>query len=406
MLRFFVCASDIFILKRIVIMAKDLVEYENPPEILTDETNVRENGIKFEYIPSLDGVRGIAVLLVFCFHAGLIFPFFKAHFQGGFLGVDVFFVLSGFLITSILLQEFDRTEKINFKKFYLRRFLRLMPAFWLFLAVMFCFSRQLFAESLAEQIYSNNTFIYALLYLTNWQRALNGSDIAGLLGHTWSLATEEQFYLLWAGLLFLMLTRLKRNSVIFVTATLVCATAVFRAFRWHGLDSVDYLYNAFDSRMDSLLIGCFVSQIVSWKMLPKSFLNSRAFNFLAVFSLLIAVAIIFNLPESYNSAFLYLGGFTIFSLAIGIIIAWLANDSKNLSRNYLRKFLEKKSVVWIGKTSYGFYLWHTAAISFVFPIFGKPLVRLLAALILSLSLTAISYYLLEIPFLKLKKKFK
>jgi peptidoglycan/LPS O-acetylase OafA/YrhL len=375
-------------------------------EILNGELVARETEVKFQYIASLDGVRAVAVLLVFFFHASLIFPFFKAHFQGGFLGVDVFFVLSGFLITSILLQEFDRTEQINFKKFYLRRFLRLMPAFWLYLVVSFFFARRLFSESSADQLYSNNNFIYALFYLTNWQRAFNGSEIAGLVGHTWSLAIEEQFYLLWAGILFLMLTRLKRNSVVFLTATLICATALFRAFRWHGRESVDYLYNAFDSRMDALLVGCLVSQIISWKMLSKSFLDSRLFSIFAMVCLLIAVVIIFNLNESYNSAFLYLGGFTIFALAIGVIVAWLAHNSKNRSKNYLRNFLETKPLIWLGKTSYGFYLWHSAAISFVFPIFGKPLIRLLAAFALSLLLTAISYYLIELPFLKLKEKFK
>ncbi len=385
----------------------EISDDENPREVFGGEQRAgAPERVKFEYVRSLDGVRAVAVLLVFCFHAALVFPFFKNHLQGGFLGVDVFFVLSGFLITSVLLQEFDRAGDINFKNFYLRRFLRLTPAYWLFLATMFCFAGALFPREIAAQAYAHDNFLYALFYLTNWQRALNGSDIAGLLGHTWSLAIEEQFYLIWAGLLFLMLRRFRRNSIIFTTAAIICAAALFRAARWHGKESVDYLYNAFDSRIDALLIGCLASQLISWGKIPKTFLASRGFASCAFFCLLIAVAVVFNLSESYNSAFLYLGGFTVFALAVGVCIAWLAGNAKNPSKNRLQKLLETKPLVWIGKTSYGIYLWHTAAISLTFPVFGKPLVRLLAALILTFSLAALSYYLVETPFLKLKKRFK
>ena len=366
----------------------------------------RDERVKFEYVRSLDGVRAVAVLLVFCYHAALVFPFFKAHLQGGFLGVDVFFVLSGFLITSVLLEEFDCAGDISFKNFYARRFLRLMPAYWLFLAAMFLFAGALFPAEIAAQTYAHGNFVYAIFYLTNWERAFYGSDAAGLLGHAWSLAIEEQFYLVWAGFLFLMLRRLKRNSVVFVTASLIAATALFRAARWHGVESVDYLYNAFDARADALLVGCFVSQLVSWKKIPASFLTSRAFVAASLISLLVAVAIIFNLSDSYNTAFLYQGGFTVFALCVGVVIARLAADAKNPAKNAARKLLETKPIVWVGKTSYGIYLWHPAAISLCFPVFGKPLVRLLAAFALTLLLAAISYYALEIPFLKLKKRFK
>lgn len=377
---------------------------ENPDD--ERHRNDSEKTVRFEYVASLDGLRAIAVTLVFFFHAAPIFPFFKAHLQGGFLGVDIFFVLSGFLITSVLLHEYDRTGDINFRNFYTRRFLRLMPAYWLHLATLFLFANALFLEPVAAQLYADDNFVYALFYLTNWQRAFCGSEIAGLLGHTWSLAIEEQFYLVWAGLLCLLLRRFGRKSIVGVTATLVVAAAVFRAARWRGEQSVDYLYNAFDSRIDALLIGCLVSQLIAWRIIPRQILTSRAFGYAALSGFLIAAAVLFNLSESYKTAFLYQGGFTVFAVAVGIVVAYLAATAKNKTKNFAQKILETKAFVRVGKLSYGVYLWHSAAISFVFPIFGKPLVRLLAAFAITFFVASISYHWLEMPFLKLKKRFE
>ena len=359
--------------------------------------------VTFQHIPALDGVRAIAVLFVVIYHAVLVVPALKPFVNGGFLGVDIFFVLSGFLITSILLKEFDATQDISFKNFYMRRFLRLMPAYWLQLVLLFLFAYQAFPKSEADKLYGNHNFVYAFLYLTNWERALDGSEVTGLLSHTWSLAIEEQFYLFWAGFLFLMLRRLKRNSIIMTTAGIIVFTVVFRAFRWQGRESVDFLYNAFDSRMDALLVGCLISQLISWKMLPTTFLASRWLDLCGLVSLWIAIAIVFNLSDSYFSPFLYQGGFTVFALAIGVIVVWLVNRSENLAR----RFLELRPMRWVGKTSYGLYLWHSITISYVFYSFPDwhASVKLAMAFTLALTLTAISYYFLELPFLQLKKRF-
>lgn len=206
------------------------------------------------------------------------------------------------------------------------------------MAVMYLFAYKLFLPEAVEQLYSNHNFMYSFFYLTNWERALNGSEIAGLIGHTWSLAIEEQFYLLWAGLIFLLLTKFKRKAIISVTTGLILAAAFFRALRWEANFSIDYLYNAFDTRMDSLLIGCLVSQILSWEIVPKAFLESRRFDAAAYICLSAAMLIIFNLPESYNSAFLYLGGLTIFAAAIGVVIAWLAVIAQRPNKISFKKY--------------------------------------------------------------------
>jgi len=372
-------------------------------DILVPTERPRAQGatVTFKYIPALDGMRAVAVLFVVFFHAVLIVPGLQPYTNGGFLGVDIFFVLSGFLITSILLQEFDRTGSMNFKNFYTRRFLRLMPAYWLQLAGLFVFATWLFPQDICEKLYANNNFLYAFLYLSNWQRALNGSEVMSLLNHTWSLAIEEQFYLFWAGFLFLMLRRLSRERIVSVTAGMIVFTAFFRAFRWQGRGSVDFLYNAFDSRMDALLVGCLVSQLISWGKLPQAFLSSRALDLLGLISLWVAVLIIFGLSDSYYSPFLYQGGFTLFALAIGMIVIWLVAHSNDR----VSSVLSTGPLTWIGKTSYGLYLWHSISISFFFYFQMPPWLMLISAVLSAFSLTALSYYLVELPFLRLKQRF-
>jgi len=378
------------------------LEYDIYVSGYAPEISVSDEKVTFKYIAALDGMRAIAVLFVVFYHAILVFPAFDPYLQGGFLGVDIFFVLSGFLITSILLQEFDRTATIGFKNFYIRRFLRLTPAYWVHLSLLFFFAVYLYSAKQTEVLYSHDNFFYAFTYLTNVHRALNGAWITGILGHTWSLAVEEQFYLFWAGFLFLMLRRMKRSSIIATTAVIILTAAFFRAYRWQGPQSIDFLYHSFDSRVDALLIGCLVSQIVSWKILPKSFISSRYFDLLALFSLLIAVTFIFNLSDSYRTPFLYLGGLTIFALAVGVIIMWLAFHGKNKPGN----LLEAKPLVWIGKTSYGIYLWHYPLLALFNNFPWSPLSKLVVTLTATFVITALSYYLIETPFLKLKDRFK
>lgn len=365
--------------------------------IIAADSNTK---VEFHYIQSLDGVRAIAVLLVFFYHAILIFPAFNIHFNNGFLGVDIFFVLSGFLITSILLKEFDETQTINFKNFYARRFLRLTPAYWTHLAILFLFATYLFTSSITDILYSNQNFVYAIFYLTNWQRALHGSDITGLLSHTWSLAIEEQFYLIWTFFLFLLLRRMKRFPIVLITAGIILGTALLRAYQWQGERSVDLLYNAFNSRMDALLVGCLVGQLTAWKFLPKNLNNSEWFNLLAICSLFIIVMFLLY-TSSYSSAFLYQGGFTIFALAVGVLIIWLTQCPKNLVSNILKT----QPLVWLGKTSYGIYLWHSLVIAYVNQFSLPSFAKISIAIILTLIITSLCYYLIEQSFLKLKTKF-
>lgn len=381
-------------------MQKTLIYQNSIENVETIEKT--ESKVTFEHIPSLDGIRAVAVLVVLFYHSILVFPHFRTYFKGGFLGVDIFFVLSGFLITSILLKEFSHTETLSLKKFYVRRFLRLTPAYWFHLLFMFLSVYHFFPIKDANKLFENNTFWYALGYLTNWQSTLGDPDGAGLLSHTWSLAVEEQFYLFWALVLYLMLNRMKRKTIVYTTLALIIGTMFFRAWRVTDTASLNYLYSSFDSRIDALLVGCFFSQIISWKFLSKEFLSSSLFNNVGFAGCSVAVLIFFSVYDSYNTRFLYNGGFTVFAFAVGIVILWIATH-KSSKVNYL---LQIKPLVWIGKTSYGIYLWHAAAISFTAQFSWFPATKLLVALILTFAATAISYYVIELPFLRQKEHFK
>lgn len=161
----------------------------------------QNQAVAFAHYPVLDGLRAIAIVAVMFYHAALFVPELKAYTSGGFLGVDIFFVLSGFLITSVLLKEFDRSGTISLRNFFARRFLRLAPAFWLFLGSIFLFGDILLPADQSTLIYSNNNFLYSFFYLMNYHRALSGPE-TGNLNHIWSLSIEEQFYLIWSLILF------------------------------------------------------------------------------------------------------------------------------------------------------------------------------------------------------------
>jgi peptidoglycan/LPS O-acetylase OafA/YrhL len=279
---------------------------------------VTERYVRFTHFPVLDGLRGIAVLLVMACHLEFVVPQLRPLVKGGFLGVDIFFVLSGFLITSILLREQDKNGRISLKNFYLRRFLRLTPAFWMFLASLYFLGNYILPRDQAKIIYEGNDFLYSLLYVINWDRAL-GSAAIGNLNHTWSLAIEEQFYIGWSVCLCLAFSRrLTRQNLVSFLSIFILVLVLWRGFRWSMGADLEALYYATDTRIDGLLIGCLASMLYCWRLLPNEFFASRKFGFLTLVSLIIALTIL--LSFSHQDVLLYLGMTSVFSLAIAVMI--------------------------------------------------------------------------------------
>lgn len=354
---------------------------------------------KFEHIKAFDGMRGIAILFVMIFHLPFSIPEITDLSRGGFLGVDIFFVLSGFLITSILLKEQSKTGKISLKNFFLRRSLRLLPAYWIFLIAVYLLGNYIGQNSDdIETLYGNYNFVAAFFYFTNWHWLIIGKAPIGL-GHTWSLAIEEQFYILWSLILFLAFREGKSRSLIFFgTLSLIIFLILLRTFR--VLNGTDYavIYFTTDSRMDSLLIGALFSMMFMWKIFAPRFYKSFFFKFLVVFAGCVAFWVIF-LGNSGGDFFIW--KLPIFSTSIGLIVLWLATQKKSL----IHSFLENKLLCWIGQISYGLYLWHLITIEISNKFFPPSITLVITAISLAFLISVISYYLIEMPFLKMKNRF-
>jgi len=269
---------------------------------------------------------------------------------GGFLGVDIFFVLSGFLISSLLLQEWDRAGSMDLKNFYIRRALRLMPAVVTLALVLGGFALIFLTGSKASRTYQG---IWLMLsYVSNWLYAFGLVSADNPMGITWSLAIEEQFYLLWPVILKLFLKSKLRRGWLFCGLSVGIAIVVFhRSLLLHHGASINRLYYASDTRADALLIGCLAAVLVSSDKLPR---NS---NFEIFMKALAAFALVFlavmAIASNRTVLMLYQGFvYTLIALAaVAILLVVLIWPPKTAL--LVLKFFP---LVWVGRVSYGLYL--------------------------------------------------
>ena len=336
---------------------------------------------KLGYRPALDGLRAIAVLAVLAFHAGWI--------PGGFLGVDVFFTLSGFLITTLLCEEHARTATISIRGFYIRRARRLLPALVLFLLIC---GGTLFATTPSAYWPAVGASLLGVLsYGANWLIIYWRS--LGVFGHTWSLAIEEQFYLAWPVLLLGLLHGARAGLI---AAGLVIAAAGSLAWRLAlALADASFarLYAATDTHADGLLLG---AALAVW-------LHHRGVGGFPGWLRRVGGTIsALGLLGLFGAAALtgYLFGVTALAAFAtgGIILDILAGGS------WVTRWLESRWLVWIGWVSYGAYLWH-------FPVFVQfgivrqpgespaAVWRILLAWALTFAVAGLSYWLVERRFL-------
>lgn len=273
------------------------------------------------YLPALDGLRAIAVLLVLAYHARVPFT------PGGFIGVDLFFVLSGFLITRLLFAEQERSGGIDVGRFYLRRLRRLYPALLLMLAAYL-----LVAPRIWPEFDHARDALLAGTYVANWSIIAIQAPV--VLSHTWSLAVEEQFYLLWP-LLITWLPRqhrLRALVVLFLVATLWrVATGLSGLPGWA-------VYLRFDTRLSGMVLGACIAA------LPVVLTHPRRW----VWAGLIAVAAITLWARWLDPAYLRIG-ITFSELAAAVLIVGALQHPGGLAH---------PALAWIGRLSYGMYLWH------------------------------------------------
>jgi peptidoglycan/LPS O-acetylase OafA/YrhL len=345
------------------------------------------------YTRTLDGVRALAVLAVMTVHANL------PGMRGGFFGVDAFFVLSGFLITTLLLEEWQQTGRMSLRMFYARRALRLFPALFVFLAAVTIFVT--LRSTPADASATRRSAVAALLYAANWVRAIHVEDITEWLAHTWSLSIEEQFYLLWPPLLLWMLRRgVRKAHVASLLVTAVVGIGVYRAALFVAGRPWYRLYNGLDTRADCLLAGCLAGVVVAGGWLKPGSRSAAALRGAALVSL-VAVLVVAS-QSTYMGSLLYLCGMSVASVGFAVmILAVVAAPWKPVAA-----ILEWKPLVGIGRISYGLYLWHPP----VFLALHNVPVRLRYLLLLqfaaAFACAGASFYLIERPFLRLKSRFR
>ena len=344
------------------------------------------------YRPALDGLRGVAILAVLGHHVGvLLLPdsWGPNVLPAGFLGVDLFFVLSGFLITTLLLERVAEPSRI--RRFYLRRALRLFPAVGALLAV--CATVALLAGIGLTRVV--NTVVVVATYTTNWA-TLQGVTVLPQLTHLWSLAVEEQFYLLWPALLWgLLALGLPRRSLLAVALVLALASASWRALLWERGDLGVQLYFRSDTRADGLLIGAALALIPLSRLqaLPRRPMLASA----VAGAVMLAVA---AQGLELTSPALYLGGFTAVALAGAALILAALGDGP------AARLLAAPWIVSVGLASYTLYLWHFP----VFMVVRDQLaeipwpVRVLVGLLATAVATGLSRRLIERPTLALKAR--
>ncbi len=336
-------------------------------------------------IPGLDGIRALAVLLVIANHFGF-------EFINGALGVLIFFVLSGFLITWLMLKETEKTGTVSLKNFYRRRVLRIFPAFYAFwLAGVGIY--------LARGHYLDwGQAISALFYFSNYWMGLVPSDCM-LFPHTWSLSIEEQFYLLWPALFILGLRRPQRLP--WYLGFAIVAVWIHRAVLllvFHVPQ--EYLYRAFDTRMDHLAIGCLLAILLRRGALDGL---ARALT-RSAWQPLLTLALLFAAQAGHSSTtFIFTVGYALEPLLTAIFLMQLMWFSDTGGW----RIFEHPVTRYLGRISYPLYLWQQLTLFTSKRVLEgmPPAVQFVFALAVTVAFASGSYFLVEKPFLRLKSRF-
>ncbi len=321
-------------------------------------------------IPSLYGLRGLAAFTVVLSHLGL--AAFNANYA-----VICFFVLSGFLITHLLLREFDRTGDISLRQFYTRRALRIFPAFYGYAA---CY----IAGRLVVRLPIDwPTLISCLTYTSNYYFAFSGQPLATMI-HAWSLAVEEQFYLLWP----LIVWRLHGNRPLMMKILAATIAAVW-IYRWiavlYAFDGT-YIFCAFETRADALAIGCLIAVASRERCLPRWVIEARWLAAIAIVAVILASALVINGPR-YS--------WSLVAVAFAVILI----QSVAHARTRWYRFLNSRLLHALGVISYSLYLYHPFSNRLPGKLHTLPI-----GVAFALLLATASYWIVERPFLTLKDR--
>lgn len=340
-----------------------------------------------EYAAALDGLRGVAIAAVLVYH-GVSHGWQWG--AGGFLGVDLFLVLSGYLITRLLLAQFDRRDG-NLRSFWSRRVRRLLPA----MLIAYALAAVVALTAPNARLHAmHSDAIFSALYIQNWHVIWTHGTTAGSgLSHTWSLSIEEQWYAVWPLALFaaIVVAKLQRRTVACVLIALAVASLVATVLLYDPADTTRAFFGT-DTRGGGLLIGAIIAL---FSRETSTFTRPRVRYGVEIAAWCAALFIGFELVWTrYDDAFLYRGGFTLVWLATALVVlAALRSDS------YMRRALSWRPLVALGLISYGLYLYHPLINHMVDPerTGMSPLALLPLRLLITFVVAYASYRFLERP---------
>ena len=358
---------------------------------------------KSKYLPSIDSLRALAVLAVIIYHVDV------NYLPGGFLGVDLFFVLSGYLISSLIIKEFRKTGTVNLYNFYIRRARRLLPAVYFMitigLVVMVLFNEVLLRKSHLDAI-------FGYIYSSNWWYIFHKLDYFDSFGaqspfkHLWSLAIEEQFYMIFP-LLFLLVNRKKKSkdgtyklnkNFLYVVLGLILVSLIAHILLF-DINNISRIYFGTDTRAFSLLVGVVGAILYPMERLHAKVTPQQNMIYSVVSLVSIATLITVMIYTSEYNTLLYRGGFLLVAV-LGLIVIISSGKQHTL----MSRLLSFKPVVFIGKISYSLYLWHFPVLVLTTPVseIGNPnIIFVILRVILTFILATASYVFVETPIRKL-----
>ena len=352
--------------------------------------------MKLSYRPEIDGLRAIAVMAVIFYHAQISILGIEP-FKGGYIGVDIFFVISGYLITSLILKELEANKNFSFLSFYERRCRRLLPVLFFVILVFLPFSWFYLIPPAFEDF--SKSILYAVGFGSNFFFHYSGLEYAGVAGmykpflHTWSLSVEEQYYIIFP--IFLYFTFKYFNKYLFQILSLVLIISFLFA-EWGSKNYISATFYFIHSRMWELLAGSMLAYLEIKKGSRSE--NKTLNELLPILGILFIVFfIIFNNDKINHPSFK-----TFFPVIGTCLFIWFSKKE-----TLLGKVMSLKLLVGIGLISYSLYLWHYPIFSFLRitdSIQGNILMKILTFIILIL-LSIITYFLIESPF-RDKKKIK
>ena len=365
-----------------------------PPVAVASDANPGEqSGPRLPHLPGLDGLRALAVGAVLLYHADI------SWLPGGFLGVDIFFVISGFLITSLLLAEWHEHGRIAFGQFWLRRARRLLPAVYCLIFVVLVGT----VIGFPDEVHGlRGDAIASLAYVTNWYLIFESKSYfeamgrLSLLRHLWSLAVEEQFYIVWPLLLATLLRIGRRRLTLAVILLGAGVSAGVMAALYVPEIDPSRIYYGTDTRATGLLLGAALAFVWVPGRLPAWAGRLGRWQVDAVGLAALALLAGFVLTLNEFQPFLYRGGFALIAVAAVALIAATTHPASWLGASGLGW----EPLRWIGLRSYSVYLWHWPVVSVTRPHFDVPLdgLPLLALrLIATIVLADLSYRLVETP---------